>query len=156
MKKKYINYTIEGLFRHLFLYLIMAILFGGTGFLMFVHLIDIPSHSRVKGIALLITLIPLFFFGFFTLNFLKKLFSMFGHAAVLSPEGITFRGAEEICWTTLKTATYHYDDGEERSDSLFLTDKTGVVKWFDISETDICYESPAYREEIMTFIQSHI
>lgn len=156
MEKKYIKFTMEGLFRHLFFYLIMLILFGGTAFLMIVNLNEIPSHSRIKGIALLITLIPLFFFGFFTLNFLKKLFSMFGYAAILSSQGITFHGKEEIYWTSLKTATYHYDDGEERSDSLFLTDKTGVVKWFDISETDICYESPAYREEIMNFIQSHI
>lgn len=156
MKKRHIKFTIEGLFRHLFFYLIMVILFGGTAFLMIVNLIEIPSHSRIKGIALLITLIPLFFFGYFTLNFLKKLCSMFSYAAVLSPQGITFHGAEEILWTSLEKAEYHYDDGEERSDSLFLTYKTGVIKWFDISETDICHESPAYREEILNFIQSRI
>ncbi|SHF26042.1 hypothetical protein [Pedobacter caeni] len=156
METKYIRFTIESLAKHFLFYLLMVLLFGGTGFLAMMGLIEMPSSSKVKGIAVLITLIPLIFFGFSTLDFIRKVISMFRHAIVISAEGITFKGEKEIPWTDVKTVQYHYADGLDRSDCLFLEYNSGEMKLFDISDTDICYESPEYRTEIMNIISSNI
>lgn len=156
METKYIRFTIEGLAKHSLFYLIMVILFGGTGFLMMVGVAEMPSDSKAKGIALLITLIPIFFFGFFTLEFIKRVISMFRYAAVISVQGITFSGAKEIPWKDIKIAQYVHDDGLDRSDCLLLKYKTDEIKLLDISDTDICYESSEYRTEIMNIISAYI
>lgn len=156
METKYIRFTIEGLARHFCFYMIMVIIFGGTGFMMMVGLTEMPSDSKAKGIALLITLIPIFFLGFFSLDFIKKVISVFKYTAVISAQGITFAGEKEIPWRDIKTAQYLHDDGLDRSDCLLLKYKTDEIKLFDISDTDICYESPDYRTEIMNIISSNI
>lgn len=156
METKYIRFTIESLAKHFLFYLLMVVLFGGTGFLMMMGVIEMPSSSKVKGIALLITLIPLFFFGFSTLDFIRKVISMFRYAMVISVQGITFMREKEIPWTDIKTVQYHYEDGLDRYDCLFLEYNSGEIKFFDISDTDICYESPDYRTEIINVISSYI
>jgi hypothetical protein len=156
MEYRYINFTLKGLLKSLFFFILMVIVFGGTSFMMFVtSLENLPSRGMLV-IILLIGICALVPLGFATFNFLKKLLSMFRHAATLSPQGIKFAGEKEIPWATIETAEYHYDDGENVSDSLKLKYKTGGFKYFDISETDICNENNAYRAEVLRIILSRI
>lgn len=154
MEYKYIHFTFENLLKNFLFYILMVIIFGGSGVMMIVTLAD---HPRTMAVVLLIIsfwcLLPL---GIFSFNFFKKLFAMFNHAAILSSRGIKFAGEKEILWIDLKTAAYHYDDVESVSDTLLLEYKTGGCKYFDISETNICNNYPAYRAEILKHILSCI
>jgi type III secretory pathway component EscS len=157
MENRYINFTFEGFLKNFFFYILMIIVFGGSGFMMIVTIADHPPTPHTTAVGLLIILfwclLPL---GISTLNFFKKLLSMFNHAAILSPRGIKFAGEKEILWVDIKNAAYHYDDGESVSDTLLLEYKTGGCKYFDISETNICNDYVVYRAEILKIILSCI
>lgn len=156
MENRYINFTFEGLLKNFLFYILMIFVFGGSGLIMILTLADHPPTPQTTAVALLFILfwclLPL---AIFTLNFFKKLFSMFNHAAILSPRGIKFAGEKEILWVDIKNAAYHYDDGESASDALLLEYQTGERKYFDISETNICNNYPAYRAEILKIILSN-
>lgn len=153
MENRYINFTFEALLKNLLLYILMIIVFGGSGLMMILTLADHSPTPQITAPVLLIVfswcLLPL---GIFTFNFFKKLLSTFNHAAILSPRGIKFAGEKEILWADIKTAAYHYDDVESVSDTLLLEYKTGGCKYFDISETNICNGRAAYRAEILKTI----
>jgi hypothetical protein len=157
MENRYINFTFEGLLKSFLFYILMIIVFGGSGFMMIVTIADDQPTPQATSVILLIIifwcLLPL---GIFTLNFFKKLLSMFDHAVILSPGGIKFAGEKEILWADIKKAGYHYDDAESVSDTLRLEYKTGGCKYFDISETNICNDYAAYRTEILEIILSRI